>query len=118
MLASAVMGEAAMENIRLSRVSDGTLLRSLLSFYVSALAFSPDGEILAAGKRLGEVELWDVSKGNMLHELYDQAQGGLFARWLAPGFRGSGWHHPAVGCGGIGFGSRPPLLQWMPRLQM
>jgi WD40 repeat protein len=78
LLASAVMGEAAMENIRLSRVSDGTLLRSLLSFYVSTLAFSPDGEILAVGKRLGEVEFWDVSKGSMLFELVghtDQEKG-------------------------------------------
>jgi WD40 repeat protein len=78
MLASAVTGEVAMEHIRLSRVSDGTLLRSLLSFYVSALAFSPDGEILAVGKRLGEVEFWDVSKGSMLFELVghtDQEKG-------------------------------------------
>ena len=67
-----------MEDIRLSRVSDGTLLRSLLSFYVASLAFSPDGEILAVGKRLGQVELWDVSKGNMLLELVghtDQEKG-------------------------------------------
>jgi WD40 repeat protein len=77
-LASAVTGQVAMENIRLSRVSDGTLLRSMLSYYVSTLVFSPDGEILAAGKRLGQVELWDVGRGRMQAELVghtDQERG-------------------------------------------
>jgi serine/threonine protein kinase len=79
LLASAERAQVEVsKQIRLSRVSDGALLRTFFSLYVYNLAFSPDGVILAAGKRLGEIELWDVEKGGMTMELIghkDQEKG-------------------------------------------
>jgi WD40 repeat protein len=58
------------------RVSDGTLLRTLTGHksFVTSVAFSPDGHLLASGSRDNTVKLWRVADG-MLLQTYDQETG-------------------------------------------
>jgi WD40 repeat protein/serine/threonine protein kinase len=63
--------------VRLWRVSDGTPLQTLPLFtgfvnsssWLSSLAFSSDGTMLAAGLMDNTVRLWQVSSGMLLHTL-------------------------------------------------
>jgi WD40 repeat protein len=52
-------------------IASGNLLHTLAGndFGVSALAFSPDGRVLASGAGNGSLKLWDVSSGSELHTL-------------------------------------------------
>lgn len=57
--------------VRLYKVSDGTLLRSSDSYssYPVAPAFSPDGQILASSEYWGIVRLWRVVDGTVWRKL-------------------------------------------------
>jgi WD40 repeat protein len=62
-------GEA---NIVLWHVSDGTELRRWKVdgvYGLHSLAFSPDGEMLAAGSSVGRVRVWRISDGHLLRTL-------------------------------------------------
>ncbi len=54
--------------IRLCRVSDGALLRTLTARVVS-VAFSPDGQMLASGDHDGAIKLWRVADVKLWIEL-------------------------------------------------
>ncbi|MFO0929429.1 MAG: WD40 repeat domain-containing protein [Gemmataceae bacterium] len=56
------------ERVRLWRIADGRLLRTLAGICVRAshLAFSPDGRLLAACESHGQIRIWDVSTGREL----------------------------------------------------
>jgi hypothetical protein len=55
---------------KLWNVEDGKLLHALPeSYYMNALAFSPDGKLLATGGTGGEITLWSVEKGQAIREL-------------------------------------------------
>ena len=60
--------------ITLSQTSDGTLINSL-SGPTGALAFSPDGKLLAAAHAKA-VWLWQVSDGQVLNQLYGKTGDG------------------------------------------
>ncbi|MDH4082643.1 MAG: hypothetical protein OEV99_05500 [Nitrospira sp.] len=65
----------------------GTLLRQLaLSVPVSALAFSADGSILAAGTTKGEVRLWETQSWREFRS-YASRQGQITALQFLPGNR-------------------------------
>ena len=57
--------------IKLWRVSDGTLLRTLTghTYDVTSVAFSPDGQTLASGSWDRTIRLWRVSDGTLLRTL-------------------------------------------------
>jgi len=59
------------KTVRLWRVADGTLLRTLEGHtdWVRSVAFSPDGRLLASGSIDGTVRLWRVSDGALLRTL-------------------------------------------------
>ncbi|HXF85589.1 MAG TPA: hypothetical protein VNK49_09385, partial [Anaerolineales bacterium] len=59
------------DTVRLWRVSDGTLLRTLEGHAgeVLSVAFSPDGQILASGSWDYTVRLWRTSDGTLLRTL-------------------------------------------------
>src|SRR5437870_1482740 len=59
--------------VRLWRVSDGSLLRTLSGHGndVFSMAFAPDGQSLASGSDDNTVRLWRVSDGSLLRALYD-----------------------------------------------
>ncbi len=57
--------------VKLWRVSDGSRLRTLegLTSDVLSVAFSPDGQIVAAGGYNEGVKLWQANDGTLLHDL-------------------------------------------------
>ena len=59
--------------VRLWRVDDGTLLRTLAGHTgdVFSVGFSPDGKTLASGAADNSVRLWRVDDGKLLHTLDD-----------------------------------------------
>ena len=59
------------KTVRLWRVSDGALLRTLEGHTAGVLSvgFSPDGQTLASGSYDGTVRLWRVSDGTLLRTL-------------------------------------------------
>lgn len=65
------------DTIKLWRVSDGQLVRTLTGHSVSSVAFSPDGQLLASGSVDRTVRLWRVSDGQ-LRQVYDQETGSVF----------------------------------------
>lgn len=67
--------------IRLWDVDTGKITRELRvwSGYVPAVAFSPDGEILAGAAPLDEIYLWETATGKELHRLENKdARGGEY----------------------------------------
>ncbi|RJP39918.1 MAG: WD40 repeat domain-containing protein [Phycisphaerales bacterium] len=61
--------------VRLWRVSDGSLVRTLTvpDVHAQAVAFSPDGAVVASGWSDGNVRLWRVSDGALLRTLTGHA---------------------------------------------
>jgi len=57
---------AATKTVELRAIPDGTLVRTFPAGNVSALAFSPDGQVLAIGGGDGIVQLWQVTAGRRL----------------------------------------------------
>ena len=51
-------------NIRLIEVDTGNLITTLFiqNLHIEALAFSPDGKMLASGNREGTILIWDLDK--------------------------------------------------------
>ena len=66
--------------MRLWHAADGTPIRTLSEheYAVYAVAFSPNGEVVAAGGVGGKVRLWQVMNGLLVNTLTDHA--GLFAQ--------------------------------------
>jgi WD40 repeat protein len=61
--------------VRLYRISDGTLLQTLLGHTdaVRMVIFSPDGQLLASGGDDGVIRLWRVSDGTLVRSLEQTA---------------------------------------------
>ncbi|HEX4125330.1 MAG TPA: c-type cytochrome domain-containing protein [Tepidisphaeraceae bacterium] len=59
------------KTLKLYSTRDGSLIKSIAKVYtdwILALAFSPDGKLLAAGDRAGNLHVWDAAT---LDEIYD-----------------------------------------------
>jgi WD40 repeat protein len=71
--------------VRLWRVSDGALVRTLTGHtsYVYSVAFSPDGSLIASGSGDYTVRLWRVSDGALV-QTYDQETRGVFSIQFSP----------------------------------
>ena len=71
--------------VRLWRVDDGTLLRTLAGHTgdVFSVGFSPDGKTLASGAADNSVRLWRVDDGKLLHTL-DEHTGAVRSVAFAP----------------------------------
>lgn len=78
---SSLITAGADSRIRVWRVADGLLLRTLEGHtaFVNALAFSPDGRVLASQSNDDTVRLWRVSDGKLLHTLIGNKIGGTVA---------------------------------------
>jgi choice-of-anchor C domain-containing protein len=100
-------------SIELRDVKTGIILHRLVMIRGRPAAFSPDGSIVAVGNQGGQVALWAVATGRLLHEFpspTDPALGlrGSVAalafspdgRWLGAGFGGRYWAglpvHPQI----------------------
>jgi WD40 repeat protein len=59
------------DTIKLWRVSDGALVRTLTghTYDVYSVAFSPDGSLLASGSGDDTIKLWRVSDGALVRTL-------------------------------------------------
>jgi len=75
------------ETVELWSVAEGRLVRKLEGpgSTASALAFSPDGDVLATGTADGEIRLWSLSGGKLLSTYY--AYGPVDAVAFTPGAR-------------------------------
>jgi WD40 repeat protein len=75
--------------IKLWRVSDGALVRTLTGHWsgVYSVSFSPDGRWLASGSWDGTIRLWRVADGALL-QTYDQETGrGVLSLQFSPNGR-------------------------------
>jgi len=72
-------------SVRLWRVADGTLLRSLIDRVtpVESLVFLPDGQTVVLGTRDGTVDLWRISDGALIDSFMTH-ESGLTSLALAP----------------------------------
>jgi WD40 repeat protein len=70
---SSSIAAATPDGVDFYETGDGTLFHSLIdfSFYISGVAFSPGGEILAIGRGLpfSNVSLWDLASGEEIMQL-------------------------------------------------
>jgi WD40 repeat protein len=64
-------GRGFIHVIKLWRVSDGSLVRTLTEHtdWVSSVAFSPDGQVLVSGSGDRTIKLWRVSDGSLVRTL-------------------------------------------------
>ncbi len=79
------------QTVQLWNIETGQALQRLTGFTnVWSLAFSPDGKTLASGSRSntyggdGQVKLWDVASGRLLHEVALPASGFIYALNYSP----------------------------------
>ncbi|HEY0545011.1 MAG TPA: BACON domain-containing carbohydrate-binding protein [Pyrinomonadaceae bacterium] len=58
-------------NVKLWRVSDGSLVATLTGHYdgINAVAFSPNGEMLASAGQDRSIKLWDVSNRSLIRSM-------------------------------------------------
>ncbi|MBI1296106.1 hypothetical protein GC175_14225 [bacterium] len=70
-------GSVSLWYLRQDIVAEQSALHSVLAMdgWVRAVAFSPDGKILAAGDDSGIVRLWDPASGERLCDLQDHSSG-------------------------------------------
>lgn len=55
--------------VKLHTFPDGEIVRTLDAFCVTKLAFSPDNSLIAAGTGFGEIFIWRINDGQLLHSL-------------------------------------------------
>jgi WD40 repeat protein len=70
--------------IEVRRVADGGLVASRATTGVGAVAFSPDGTMLALARSHGSVELWDIASDDVLSTADATALGALHALVYSP----------------------------------